>query len=244
MTGQMGHKVLNGRNGAAEQIKWLKELKKVAIATNKKEARRLGINPSAAITTVKPSGTVSTLTNTSSGMHPWHDEYFLRRVRVNATDPIARFMQDAGVPMEEDVMNPRAVVFAFPFKAPEGAMTRNDMSAIQQLETWLIYKTHWTEHSPSVTVSVRPEEWAEVGEWVFEHFDAITGVSFLPYADHIYAQAPFETISDIQYGIANNQMPQALDWSRLPVYELEDTTTGVQTLSCVSGICEVPNLVT
>lgn len=243
MTGQMGHKVLNGTKGEAEQIKWLKELKKVAIATNKKEARRLGINPSAAITTVKPSGTVSTLTNSSSGMHAWHDNYFLRRVRVSKTDPIAQFMTNEGIPVEEDVMNPKAVVFAFPFKAPAGALVRDDMSAIKQLETWLIYKTHWTEHSPSVTVSVRPEEWEEVGEWVYEHFDAITGVSFLPHSDHVYQQAPFETISKEAYEQAAADMPDHLNWDYLPLYELEDTTTGTQTLACTAGVCEVPDLI-
>lgn len=247
MTGQMGHSVLNGlmdkMTGRKDQIAWLKELKKVALATNKKEARRLGINVAAAITTVKPSGTVSTLTNSSSGMHAWHDPYFIRRVRVTSTDPIARFMEDAGVPMETDVMNDKAVVFSFPFKAPDGALTRSAMSALDQLEQWLVYKTHWTEHSPSVTVSVKEEEWEEVGNWVFDHFDMITGISFLPYSDHTYQQAPFETVDKETYEAAKAKMPERLDWSFLPVYELEDTTTGTQTLSCTAGVCEVPDLV-
>lgn len=243
LTGQMGHPVLNGREGRKEQRNWLRELKKVAIATNRKEARRLGINQAAAITTVKPSGTVSTLTNTSSGMHAWHDNFYIRTVRCDKNDPIARFMADAGIPMEDDVMNPKAVVFSFPFKAPEGAMTRNDMNAIEQLETWLVYKTEWTEHSPSVTVSVKPEEWEEVGNWVFEHFDLITGVSFLPYADHIYKQAPFQTIDEAAYEAAKAQMPEHVMWEMLPVYETEDTTTGSQTLSCTAGVCDVVDLV-
>jgi ribonucleoside-diphosphate reductase alpha chain len=243
MTGQMGHEVLNGRQGRRELETWLRELKKVAIATNKKEARRLGINPSAAITTVKPSGTVSTLTNTSSGMHAWHDKFYIRTVRCDVNDPIARFMDDAGIPVEPDVMNPKAVVFSFPFKAPDGALTRNDMSAINQLEMWLVYKTNWTEHSPSVTVSVKEEEWEEVGDWVYEHFDLITGVSFLPHSEHVYKQAPFQTIDEETYEAAKALMPEHVAWEMLPVYELEDTTTGTQTLSCTAGVCDVVDLV-
>ena len=243
MTGQMGHPVLNGRNGRKERNRWLKELKQVAIVTNRKEARRLGINPAAAITTVKPSGTVSTLTNTSSGMHAWHAEFYIRTVRCDKNDPLAVFLTDGGVPVEDDVMNPKAVVFSFPFKAPEGALTRDDMSAIDQLETWLDYKTHWTEHSPSVTVSVKPEEWAEVGDWVYEHFDLITGVSFLPHSDHVYKQAPFQTITEEEYNKAVAEFPDHIDWTLLPVYEVEDTTTGSQTLACTAGVCDVVDLV-
>jgi ribonucleoside-diphosphate reductase alpha chain len=243
LTGQMGHSVLNGRNGRKLKNEWLRELKKVAIATNKKEARRLGINPSAAITTVKPSGTVSTLTNTSSGMHAWHDQFYIRTVRISITDPICQFMIDAGVPAEVDFYNPKSMVFSFPFAAPEGAVTRDDMSAIDQLEMWLDYKMNWTEHSPSVTVSVREEEWAEVGDWAYEHFDLITGVSFLPHSEHTYVQAPFQTIDKEAYDKAKSTMPTALAWDMLAVYELEDTTTGSQTLSCTAGVCDVVDLV-
>lgn len=243
LTGQMGHPVLNGRSGRKEQVRWLREMKKVAITTNRKEARRLGINPSAAITTVKPSGTVSTLTNTSSGMHAWHDLFYTRTVRVSKTDPICQFMIDAGVPHETDFYNPKSEVFSFPFAAPEGAVTRNDMTAIDQLEQWLVYKTEWTEHSPSVTVSVKEDEWEEVGEWVFEHFDLITGVSFLPHSDHTYQQAPFQTITKDEYEAAKATMPESLMWDMLAVYELEDTTTGSQTLACTAGVCDVVDLV-
>jgi ribonucleoside-diphosphate reductase alpha chain len=243
MTGQMGHSVLNGREGRKELRRWLKELKQVAISTNRKEARRLGINPAAAITTVKPSGTVSTLTNTSSGMHAWHAPFYIRTVRCDKNDPMARFMEDAGVPMEEDVMNPKAVVFSFPFKAPEGAVTRDDMTAIDQLEMWLDYKTYWTEHSPSVTVSVKDEEWAEVGKWVFDHFDTITGISFLPHTDHVYKQAPFQTVDEQTYNEALAAMPDSLNWEWLPLYESEDTTTGSQTLACTAGVCDVVDLI-
>lgn len=242
MTGQMGHPVLNGRSGRAERKKWLTELKHVAIMTNRKEARRLGINPAAAITTVKPSGTVSTLTNTSSGMHAWHDAFYIRTVRCDKNDPLATFMEDAGVPVEQDVMNPKAVVFSFPFKAPEGAITRNDQTAIEQLENWLDFKMYWTEHSPSVTVSVKPEEWDEVGDWVFEHFDLITGISFLPHSDHVYKQAPFQTIDEETYLEAKAKMPEVLNWDWLAMYETEDTTTGSQTLSCTAGVCDVVDL--
>jgi ribonucleoside-diphosphate reductase alpha chain len=152
-------------------------------------------------------------------------------------------MKDAGVPWEVDVMNPKAVVFSFPFKAPDGAMTRNDQTAIDQLETWLDYKMYWTEHSPSVTVSVKEEEWAEVGDWVYEHFDLITGISFLPYSDHIYKQAPFQTITEEEYNIAKAKMPETLQWDWLPVYEQEDTTTGSQTLACTAGVCDVVDLI-
>ena len=242
MTGQMGHSVLNGSLGNKEQENWLKELKKVALSVNKREARRLGINPSAAITTVKPSGTVSTLTNTSSGMHAWHAPYYIRRVRCDGNDPIAVFMKDAGVPMEVDFYNPKAVVFSFPFAAPQGAVVRDDMSAIRQLETWLVFKKHWTEHSPSVTVSVKEEEWEEVGNWVYEHFDLITGVSFLPHSEHTYVQAPFEEISKEEYMIAKVTMPTSLAWDMLPVYETVDTTTSSQTLACTAGQCDVADL--
>lgn len=243
LTGQMGHSVLNGSMGRSEQRKWLREMKRVAISTNRKEARRLGINPAAAITTVKPSGTVSTLTNTSSGMHAWHDKYYIRTVRVSITDPISQFMIDAEVPHEVDFYNPKSMVFSFPFAAPEGAVTRSDMTAIDQLETWLVYKTEWTEHSPSVTVSVRDEEWDEVGDWVFDHFDMITGISFLPHSDHTYVQAPFQTVDKETYEKAKAAMPERLQWEMFGLYELEDTTTGSQTLACTAGVCDVVDLV-
>lgn len=243
MTGQMGHSVLNGSQGRKLRNQWLKELKQSAIVANRKEARRLGINPAAAITTVKPSGTVSSLTNTSSGMHAWHDDFYIRTVRCDKNDPIAKFMMDAGVPMEDDVMNPKAVVFSFPFKAPEGAMIRSDQTAVEQLETWLDYKTHWTEHSPSVTVSVKDEEWDEVGDWVFEHFDLITGVSFLPFSDHVYKQAPYQTVDQATYEEALSKMPEALHWDWLPLYEKEDNTTGSQMLACTAGVCDVVDLI-
>lgn len=242
LTGQMGHTVLNGSEGMGKLNKWLREIKHVAVMANKKEARRLGINPAAAVTTVKPSGTVSTLVDTSSGMHAWHDEFFIRRVRSSKMDPIGQFLIDSGVQAEEDVMNANNWVFSFPFKAPEGAMTRADQTAIDQLEIWLAYKTNFTEHNPSVTISVKEEEWEEVGNWVFEHFDQITGVSFLPHSEHTYRQAPFETIGQEQYDSLKAETPEGLDWTRLALYEYEDATTGSQELACVAGECNVSDL--
>lgn len=243
LTGQMGHSVLNGREGKNKQVQWLKSIKQVAIRTNAREAARLGINPAAAITTVKPSGTVSQLTNSSSGMHAWHAPYYIRTVRGANMDPLTRFMVDAGVPNEPDVTNPtKTTVFSFPFKAPEGALVGDDLTAIEQLEQWLTYKTYWTEHSPSVTVSVKDEEWAEVGDWVYKHFDLITGVSFLPKTDHVYKQAPYQTVTEDVYNKAVAEMPEQIRWEFLSAYELEDTTTGSQSLACTAGVCELVDI--
>lgn len=244
MTGIMGHSVMNGSEGKSTLAKWLKELRHVAVMTNKKEARRLGINQSAAVTTVKPSGTVSTLTNTSSGIHAWHDKFYIRRVRASKTDPIARFLEDAGVPVETDFYSEKNDVFSFPFKAPEGALVRSDMSAIDQLEMYLEYRRNWAEHNVSITVSVRDEEWDAVGDWAFEHFDDIVGVSFLPYSDHTYQQAPFETVDEARYEELKAKSPEALDWSMLPMYEYEDTTVSASMLACTAGECSVVDLVT
>lgn len=244
MTGAAGHKVLNGSEGAEKMGEWLEALKKIAVLTNRREAKRLGIAAAAAVTCNKPSGTVSTLTNTSSGLHDWYDEFFIRRVRVSKTDPIARFMEEAGLPSEVDFYNDKSLVFSFPFQAPEGAMTRNDRTAIEQLENWLIWKTKWTEHNPSVTINVKEEEWAEVGDWVFEHFDQIVGLSFLPHSDHTYEQAPFEAIDKDAYEALKATMPEAVDWTMLPLYELEDSTTSSQSLACTAGACDVSDLIT
>lgn len=242
MTGQMGHTVLNGTEGNKKLASWLRVLREVAVNTNAREAKRLGINPAAAVTTVKPAGTTSSLTSTSSGMHPWHDLFFDRTVRGAKSDPLTMFMTDAGVPVEDDITNPRTAVFTFPFKAPEGALTRNDLSAIDQLERWLTYKTNWAEHSVSTTVSVKEHEWAEVGEWVYKHFDQITGLSFLPFSDHVYKQAPYQTTDQEHYEAAQAAMPARIDWSLLPLYELEDTTAGMQELACVSGECDISDM--
>lgn len=244
MTGTEGHEVLNGSKGKEMQIEWLDELRKLAVLVNRREAKRIGINPAAAVTTVKPSGTVSQLTGTSSGLHSWYDEFYLRRVRMSATDPICKFLEDAGIPSEIDFYNDRAKVFSFPFAAPEGAITRNDRTAIEQLENWLVFKEHWTEHNPSVTVSVGVDEWDEVREWVYEHFDQITGLSFLPKEDddHTYVQAPYESITQKQFDELTEKMPE-VNWDFLALYETEDNTTGSQELSCVSGQCDVSDFI-
>lgn len=244
MTGTEGHTVLNGSEGREKQGEWLEELRKLAVSVNRREAKRIGINSAAAVTTVKPSGTVSQLTGTSSGLHTWYDDFYLRRIRMSSTDPICKFLEDAGIESEVDFYNDRAKVFSFPFAAPKGAATRNDRDAIEQLENWLVFKEHWTEHNPSVTISVGADEWEIVGEWVYEHFDRITGLSFLPKEDedHTYVQAPYESITKEQYEELASKMPE-VNWDFLSLYEQEDNTTGSQELACVAGECSVDNLI-
>ena len=244
LTGIMDHSVLNGRDGKNKQISWLKSLKQVAIRTNAREAARLGINPSAAITTVKPSGTVSQLTDSASGIHPRYAPYYVRTVRGANMDPLTQFMKDAGIPSEPCVRQPeKTTVFSFPVAAPEGGIVTSDLTAIEQLEQWLVVKTHWTEHSPSVTINVRDHEWEEVGNWVYDHFDTITGISFLPYEDHVYEQAPYQAVTKEAYEALTAEMPETVRWEFLSAYELEDTTSGSQTLACQAGYCEVVDVV-
>lgn len=240
LTGQFGHKTLNGSHGTDELVDWLDTMKQKAITTNERYAKKMGINVSTAITTAKPSGTVSQLTESSSGMHPWHNEYYIRTVRADNKDPLTEFMKDAGIPWEPDVMKPDSTtVFSFPQKAPEGALTRSDLSAIEHLNIWKAYKQHWTEHNPSVTINVREHEWIEVANWVYENWEHIGGISFLPYSEHTYKQAPYQDCTEADYYLALANMPESVDWSLLSAYEMEDTTTGSQTLSCTAGNCEI-----
>jgi ribonucleoside-triphosphate reductase len=240
LTGQMAHPVMNGSTGLDTLGDWLGLLKETAITTNKLLAPIMGINVSAAITTGKPSGTVSQLTFSASGGHPWHSPYYLRTVRADNKDPVTEFMTDVGIPREPDIMSPDTTsVFTFPMKAPEGAITRHDISAIQQLEVWRVYKTMWTEHNPSITVSVREDEWIAVADWVYDNWDDVGGISFLPFSDHTYQQAPYQDITETDYNQWIAEMPKEIDWSMLSAYEFEDTTTGSQTLACVAGECEV-----
>lgn len=221
----------------------LDTLKQTAIDTNKEWAEKLGIPASAAITCVKPSGTVSQLTDTASGIHARHSEYYIRTVRGDNKDPLTEFMKSVGVPNEPDVMKPEATtVFSFPVKSPKGAVTRNDMTALEQLELWLTYQRHWCEHKPSVTISVRDDEWLEVGAWVWKHFDEVSGISFLPHSDHSYKQAPYQECSEREYLDLLKLMPDTINWSDLSLYEQEDTTKGSQTLACSSGVCEIVDL--
>jgi len=216
----------------------LEELKKHAIDTNKKWAERLGIPVSAAITCVKPSGTVSQLVGTSSGIHPSYSPYYIRTVRADKRDPLAIFMQQKGFPCEPDVTKPEAtLVFSFPTKAPEGAVMRTQLTALDQLELYLIYKNYWCEHNPSITVYVREDEWMKVGAWVYENFDDIIGVSFLPYSDHTYKQAPYQEITEEEYNNLIENFPKSIEWSEL--VENTDVTEGSQELACVSGACDI-----
>ena len=216
----------------------LEELKQHAIDTNKKWAERLGIPVSAAITCVKPSGTVSQLVGTSSGIHPSYSPYYIRTVRADKRDPLAIFMQQKGFPCEPDVTKPEAtLVFSFPTKAPEGAVMRTQLTALDQLELYLIYKNYWCEHNPSITVYVREDEWMKVGAWVYENFDDIIGVSFLPYSDHTYKQAPYQEITEEEYNNLIENFPKSIEWSEL--VENTDVTEGSQELACVSGSCDI-----
>ena len=244
LTGQMGHSLLNGTYGLDKTAAALDELREWAVEENKVWSDIFGINQSVAVTTVKPSGTVSQLTGVSSGMHPWHSEYYLRSVRGDNKDPISRMMTDFGVPSEPDVTKPDSTtVFYFPVAAPKGAVTRNDLTAIQHLEIWKVYKQHWTEHNPSITVNVRDHEWTEVGAWVYKNWDVVAGISFLPHSDHTYRQAPYQEITQAEYEQWVAKMPKDILWEVLSAYESEDNTTGSQQLACVSGECELVDLV-
>lgn len=244
LTGQLGHRVLNGSKGLEELASWLTQMKEKAVETNKKYAKNLGINQSTAITCVKPSGTVSQLVNCSSGMHPWHNEFYARTIRADNKDPVTNLLKDFGVLNEPDVMKPSdTTVFTFPIKSPDASLTRKDLTAIQHLELWLVYQRNWTEHKPSITVSVKEHEWMEVGAWVYEHIDELSGVSFLPYSEHTYQQAPYQDITEEEYNSLLDSTPATIDWNWLSYYETSDGTTGSQELACSSDLgCEVVDI--
>lgn len=218
----------------------LEDLRNEAVKTNTLWASKLNIPVSAAITCVKPSGTVSQLVDSASGIHARHSPYYIRTVRADKKDPLAIMMKDMGFPVEDDVTKPQhTYVFSFPQKSPENAIYRKDLSAIEQLELWLTYQRHWCEHKPSVTVSVKEEEWPEVGAWVYNHFDEMSGVSFLPFSDHVYKQAPYQDCTKEEYEALAAKMPKNVDWTKLATYEKQDATTGSQELACVAGGCEI-----
>ncbi len=243
LTGIMDHNILNGSDGLAKTNRWLVELKQVAIDTNTEIAFDMGIQQSAAITCVKPSGTVSQLVDSASGIHARHNPYYVRTVRADNKDPMTQFMIDSGIPAEPDFMKPESTtVFSFPMKSPSSAVCREDMSAIEQLELWKVYQNAWCEHKPSITVSVREEEWLKVGDWVYENFDSISGVSFLPHAEHSYKQAPYQDCTEAEYITLKEKMPENIDWSKLCDYEKEDHTSGSQELACTAGVCEVVDI--
>lgn len=236
MTGIMDHPVMSG---GKELKQWLGELKQVAIDTNKEYAEKLGINQSTSISAVKPSGTVSQLVDSASGIHPRFSQYYVRTVRADKKDPLATFMIDKGFYAEEDQMNPSNWVFHFPMKAPEGCVTAEDMGATEQLKLWKIYQDEWCEHKPSMTCYYTDNEFMEVGQWVWENFKDISGVSFLPVSDHVYAQAPYMPVSKEDYEKWVDKIPSDVDWTELEQYEKEDNTVSSQTLACVGGSCEL-----
>ena len=221
----------------------LEALKDVAIDSNKSMAKQLKIPQSTAITCVKPSGTVSQLVDSASGIHARHNPYYIRTVRGDNKDPLTQFMVAQGIPAEPDVMKPDSTtVFSFPMKSPARAVTRTAMSAIEQLELWLIYQRYWCEHKPSVTISVKEDEWMEVGSWVYKHFDEVSGISFLPFSEHTYKQAPYQDCAEEEYKEMKAKMPISIDWSALQEFEKEDTTSGGRELACTAGVCEVVDL--
>ena len=221
----------------------LEALRDVAIDANKSMAKQLKIPQSTAITCVKPSGTVSQLVDSASGIHARHNPYYIRTVRGDNKDPLTQFMVAQGIPAEPDVMKPDSTtVFSFPMKSPSNAVHRTTMSAIEQLELWLMYQRYWCEHKPSVTISVKEEEWMDVGSWVYEHFDEVSGISFLPFSEHTYKQAPYQDCTKEEYEEMKAQMPISIDWSALQEFEKEDTTSGGRELACTAGVCEVVDL--
>jgi ribonucleoside-diphosphate reductase alpha chain len=238
LTGIMDNEFTNGKSGNLQSL--LNTLRFIAQATAKEWADKLGIPVPAAITCVKPSGTVSQLVDAASGIHTRHSPYYVRTVRADKKDPLAKMMIDMGFPAEDDVTKPdHTYVFSFPIKAPENAIYRKDMTAIEQLEMWLAYQRHWCEHKPSITVSVKEHEWPEVGAWVWKHFDEMSGVSFLPFSDHVYAQAPYQDCTREEYEALAVKMPKNVDWAKLADYEKQDMTIGSQELACVAGACEL-----
>jgi ribonucleoside-diphosphate reductase alpha chain len=241
LTGIMDNPLLTLKNAGLE--KTLEHLRQVAVDTNHEWANRLGIPVSAAITCVKPSGTVSQLVDSASGIHARHSHCYIRTVRGDNKDPLTQFMKDMGVPSEPCVMKPdTTTVFSFPQKAPDGAVVTADMTAIDQLNLWLAYQRNWCEHKPSVTINVRKDEWFEVGAFVYKHFDEMSGVSFLPYNEHTYQQAPYQECGKSDYKALLAVMPQKIDWSRLSEYEKVDTTKSSQTFACSGEVCEIVDL--
>ncbi len=241
LTGIMDHSVLSK---PVDSPRWLEEMRQVAIDTNLKYAKMLGIPQSAAITCVKPSGTVSQLVDAASGIHARHNDHYIRTVRGDNKDPLTQFLKEQGLYNEACVMKPDSTtVFSFAMQSPAGAVTRTQMTAIQQLELWKVYAIHWSEHKPSVTITVKEDEWMDVGAWVYENFDVASGVSFLPHSDHTYQQAPYQDIDADEYLEWQERYGKlVIDWQALSEYEREDNTSGSRELACTAGACEVVDL--
>ena len=237
MTGIMDHWLLSKTGPDLE--KWLTEMKDVSIETNKEWSEKLGVNQSVAITCVKPSGTVSQLVDSASGIHPRFSKQYIRRVRSDKKDPLAVYMADKGFPVENDVMSDSSVVFSFPVKAPTTSVTVNQVGAMQQLELWKAYQNFWCEHKPSITIYYTDDEFLEVAQWIWKNFDMCSGISLLPYSDHVYQQAPYEDATDEMFKELVGKMPADIDWDDLSNYEMEDNTIGSQELACVGGACEI-----
>jgi ribonucleoside-diphosphate reductase alpha chain len=241
LTGIMDNPLMTTANAGLD--KTLEHLRDVAVKTNAEWSYRLGIPVSAAITCVKPSGTVSQLVDSASGIHARHSPYYIRTVRGDNKDPLTAFMKDQGIPNEPDVFKPdQTTVFSFPIKSPDNAVVTSDVSAIDQLKMWLAYQRHWCEHKPSVTINVKSDEWFEVGAFVYDHFDEMSGVSFLPYNEHTYQQAPYQECGKTDYETLLAVMPKSIDWVKLKDYEAEDNTSGSQTLACSGDSCEIVDL--
>jgi len=249
-TGIMDHPILSCKNkitltnnygfeqSTLEEI--LSDLRKHAVDVNKKWAKKLGINPAAAITCVKPSGTVSQLVDSASGIHSRFSRYYIRTVRADKKDPLAQLVKDQGISCEDDVTKPdNNFVFSFPIQSPKTSVLRDDRTALEQLDLWKVYAESWCEHKPSITVFVKENEWLEVGAWVYRNFDMCSGISFLPHSDHIYRQAPYQEITKKEYNEAMKMMPKEIDWTKIIEYEKDDNTTGQQELACTGGACEI-----
>ena len=240
LTGIMDCNVTNGKGPHGSLPAVLQDLKGMAVKTNEEFAKKFGINQSVAVTCVKPSGTVSQLTNAASGIHARHNPYYIRTVRGDKKDPLTKMMIDQGFPVEDDVMNPsHTSVFSFPHKVDQGAVFRTDLTAIEQLELWKTYQEHWCEHKPSVTISVKEHEWLKVGAWVYENFNYMSGVSFLPFSEHTYKQAPYQDCNKEEYEMLLDKMPKIVEWNKLSEYEQTDMTIGAQELACAAGFCEI-----
>ena len=241
LTGIMDSPLTNGAEGDLSKL--LDELREIVVETNKEWSKKIGINQSTATTCVKPSGTVSQLTDAASGIHARHNPYYIRTVRGDKKDPLTKMMTDAGFPVEDDHLNPtHTAVFSFPMKVEKGAVFRTDKSAIEQLEIWKVYQEHWCEHKPSVTISVKEQEWMDVGAWVYKNFDSMSGVSFLPFSEHSYKQAPYQDCEKKDYDNLLKLIPKDIDWSKLSEYEQVDMTIGSQELACTAGVCEIVDL--
>ena len=234
MTGIMDSKLTNGYNKGLPTL--LEALRDEAIKTNKEWAAKLGINQAAAITCVKPSGTVSQLVDSASGIHGRFANYYIRRVRADVRDPLCEVLKDAGIPHEVDITSPTTLIFSFPQKAPKGSVISSEQTGMEQLELWDVYQKHWCEHKPSITVYYRDQEFLDIGSWLYNNFDSVSGVSFLPYSDHTYEQAPYEAITKETYEELKKNFPSSISWD---LTEAQDVTEGAQTLACTGGACEI-----